>query len=470
MASEPSPRDKILVLSEDFQEIGNSTPLVRVCSHLVQAGHHVLCTTTTTVKANQSWFRFEEANVQELNTHNTGKIELLRPEISNTESNVDWVATKLFRVQYMSLLTRGDFHTIIAHFPTTAETGVELKRHYADTGTRVRLVFVATSSIDTKVDNATQNLINEADVIWSLGPNVFRENRQTFETLKIGGESHYKFTLGKGLVNFQIPRTRSQRPDVTQISTFWQTEGNVFENGNEEREYRMKCNDYRAVAMALGDIAKARHLEKKSPQKWNIYNYTKPENCLKLEDDFKQETKQPTLNDLKQNLDPGAKTYEINHPKLPRALPNFYRQCLQMNKIVLAPEQNETTFNFPAWVAILAGIPTLVSSKSGIGSILQGIRQQCPDAENALVYLSGDLNQDAKVWKDAFYSNIYNDFNRAQTAAQNIAEYLRQNQDFWKSIDRFVDSIEDGKMQATQRNVSVFFLFVFIIPVSHDHI
>ena len=437
-------RTKTLVLAGDFQEIGDSTPLVRICEHLVQQGHHVLCTSTTKEK---EILKAEKANVERMKSQAGagGTIELIRPEDDGQTSSVYWIAGIMYRAYFRELLNNkisSRVRTIIATYPTTAQTGFELKEEYGKGD--IELVLIATSSIQSMDDKNSkiEGILSEADAIWSLGPDIYTKNHHIFNTVRGGvlNEKHKELFLGQSVTLSKKSLHESNSHDIFRVSTIWQKGVMVRKRGTIEREHQSDIENYKSVALALGDIASARHYNKKSDPKWNIFNCPMPQQSMEKE--------------LKGIMkDPSQKTLKIDSDKqLPNNLQNLNRQCLKNSSVIIAPERNEETFNFEMWDAVLSGTPALVCNESSIGRILQDIKEDCPHAENALVSLTGIVEHDAKTWKEAIYDKIYNNYNDAMDAAKKIGEYLNQKEELWEPLRLFLTSIgstslaQEGKL------------------------
>ena len=98
-----------------------------------------------------------------------------------------------------------------------------------------------------------------------------------------------------------------------------------------------------------------------------------------------------------------------------------WKNCLAY----IAPDVQEESFNFIALTAIWLGIPTLVSSQSTIGKFLLSIN--CPSTKKALINLTGNPEDDQKLWVDKIHKDILNHTARSIQWAKELSEYLHDH-------------------------------------------
>lgn len=100
--------------------------------------------------------------------------------------------------------------------------------------------------------------------------------------------------------------------------------------------------------------------------------------------------------------------------------------------MLLLPSRSEG-FGLVGLEGIAAGIPVLVSTRSGIGEFLSDV----PDAANAVVRVSGDLETDAAAWFNAL-DFVLRDRVTAFARAKRLREHLEQRLSWPDEIKRLL--------------------------------
>ena len=154
----------ILVLLSQFSEPGDSIFGHRFCKILVDSGHHLYATTTSTGKE----LRTEIINAQKLTFSSKGSSTLFEPEYDTDDKpSLTWINT--FHEEYFSYLSDLDDVTVIIGIQSeTGLTATKLKDSL-----QCKLVIVSQTNLESTHSGSTfsVNSLVESDPCITLAPN-----------------------------------------------------------------------------------------------------------------------------------------------------------------------------------------------------------------------------------------------------------------------------------------------------------
>ena len=393
----------ILVLLYRFSESQESLLGYELCKRLVQEGHDLLVTTTSTAK----WLENEIQRAKELTETSPGSITIIEPEYRELEEpSIDWIAN-LSKQYFGRLYSLTKVSTIIGTLPGTSQTAVELKDSL-----KCKLILLATTktqSENNSLENESISLAERADEIWSVGPDTYQHYQKIFYH-EFTGKSHHnhkEILLQPPIRNFpNLDGDIKEQQPRYKIVSIWNKPIPFFHKGKKMYSKGTDLKSFSSFGAALG------HINANSVQQqkltWNVYGLRFADSVIG-------------------SIKTGAKPNKLQLNALGK-VPPVDSLNWSANVAFVLPDVCDESFNFIALCSICLGIPTLVSSQSSIGKLLSNL--SCPAANRSIVSLTGILSEDMGTWVNKIESDILS--KDAKQWAKELSEYVRSNGDLWK--------------------------------------
>ena len=390
---------KILVLLYKFCESPGSTVGYKLCETLVQEGHNVLVTSTSTPKERE----VEKEAAKWMTKSLKGSIQIVEPEAEELEEpSPEWIA-KLHKTYFSQLTDRKDIKTIMGTLPGTSQTAVELKKIL-----RCRLLLIATTKVptDEKLKKEVRKLSSYADEVWSIGPDIYSHYDDIYRdfTLKV---SHKKIMLKPQMeINPQSSHWDSNRQtsiEPKRLITVWSNAYPYFFKGKEKNAAGSDMKNYFSLTSALKIINKEMPI-----LAWDIHGLKEKESVLE------------------HIRGPRCESVNINSlPDVQFIQDLSWKGCLAF----VAPDLQDESFNFLALTTMWLGIPTLVSKESSIGIFL--LTLDTPLKFKPIVNLTGDSVTDRHVWANKINDELLSKESNPIFWAEELAEFLWRSDDTW---------------------------------------
>ena len=360
-----------LVLLHRFVASGDSLPGYKLCQKLVEEGHQLLVTTTA---KNEDAEREQDEAIK-MSEKWSGNITLLKPECEELEEpSPNWIAKhhKTY-FGYLSQFKEVNIHTVIGILPETTQTAIDLKKTL-----HCKLVLLAATKIGTTNDDLgteVNRLVEHADEIWSIGPDLFSHFDEIFLTSGRNLSQKHKQILFK-------PDGASKKRDgethgINCISSIWNPDQQLYFKGQKLRSKGSSQHSFKSLAEALTVINEDYQKVGKPELSWFVHGLADEDNGQKS---FRKEMSDNPF------LVPAGK---------PTSFSDEIAK-LSESTIFIVPEEREETFNFTALEAMSLGVPTLVSSQSSVGIFLQ--TRSIPNRNRVTVNLTGNYESDKKLW------------------------------------------------------------------------
>ena len=382
----------ILVLLHRFSASGDSLAGFKLCQKLVEEGH------TTT--ANNEDAEREQEEARKMSEKLGGNIFLLKPEYEELEEpSAKWIA-KLHKTYfgYLSQLEEVNIHTIIGILPGTTQTAIDLKKTL-----HCKLVLLATTKIGTINDHRgteVYRLVEHADEIWSIGPDLFSHFDEIFLTSGGNLSQKHKQILFKpdGASKNRDGETHS----INCISSIWNSDQQLYFKGQKLRSKGSCQHSFKSLAEALAQINEDYQKVGKPELSWFVYGLADEENGQKS---FRKE-----MSDNPFLVPVGKPT-------------SFTDRIEKLNKstIFIVPDEREETFNFTALEALSRGVTILVSSQSSIGKFLQS--HSIPNRDRVTVNLTGNGESDKKLWIEKI-TELCEELSKHKISAPRLKDYF----------------------------------------------
>ena len=341
----------ILVLLYKFEESQESLLGFQLCRRLVQEGHDLLVTTTST----EECLKNEVQRAKELSESTPGSITLVPPEyLELEEPSIDWIANTS-RHYFGQLYDNSDVDTIIGMLPGTTQTAVYLKEEL-----KCKLVLLGITKIqseDQSMENEFILAANRADEIWSVGPDTYHHYQAILDEKGVQSCVSHKEILLKPQVTDFVPDfvEEIKEQPILEIVSMWNQPVAFFHKGKKMQYKGSGIDSFSSLGAALGKVNS--EVDQQYNMKWSVFG-------LKFTD---------IISSIEHIANENRLTL--------RALEEVLQiQNLNWNKgsAFIVPDVQDESFNFIALCTIWLGIPTLVSSQSSIGKFLSQL--PCPVA------------------------------------------------------------------------------------------
>ena len=400
----------ILVLLYKFSESQESLPGYNLCQKLVQEGHEILVTTTSS----KDELNAEKEVAKYMTEKWRGSVTILEPEYEELEEpNAEWIA-KLHRAYFGFLSCRTDVHTIIATLPGTTKTAVDLKKDL-----KCRLILLATTKIGADQEQLKAEVNRQsvwADEVWSLGSDIFNHYQDIFQevtttSLIRHNQIHIQPYINNALCYWQWnDQTRSRTDAIRKIVSVWNDGYPFYYKGSKTHSRGSSVQGFCAFSAALVKLNEEAVQRDMGKIQWNVHG-------LKGQEQTINSIQGPTNSRLMQlvALSSVKSLEEIT-----------WKNC----SAFIVPDYNDESFNFIALAALWQGIPTLVSRESGIGKFLLSL--SCPQKLKPLVALTGDAKIDKDIWLKKIYYEILNHNANPVEWAKQLSTHLHNSARLWE--------------------------------------
>ena len=413
----------ILVLLFKFDESQESLLGFQLCQRLVQEGHDLLVTTTSTAK----WLENEIQRAKELSESARGSITLVQPKYRELENpSTDWIAN-LSGQYFRQLYDKSNVDTIIGMLPGTSQTAVELKE-----ALECKLVLLGTTKVqsyDTSLEHEFISLVKKADEMWSVGPDTYHHYQAILEEL--GAQSyvnHKEILLRPQINNVRDIEEKNREQSSHEIVSIWNKPISFFHKGKKMYSNGNDIDSFSPLGVALGKI----NSNSVQQTKWKVYGLKFADTIIRL---IKSKE---SHNKLK--LKPLGKVPPVGH--------------LNWNNIsaFVVPDIRDESFNFIALCTMWLGIPTLMSDQSSLGKFLLSLSSLV--GARCIVPLTGNFSDDSSVWEKKIKNDILSKDARPIRWAKELSDHLRNSGEPWK-LDSIVlhkpPNIDDDVLDITEK-------------------
>ena len=312
-------------------------------------------------------------------------------------------------IKYYQDLVSEKFDFIIAHLPYLADGALNLRDFCRKHGQTPEVILVAHAlplMDDGEMDDdRLQSWLNEADLILSVGGNVWMQIDSFINDRCITTE-HKLYLPG---LSAEFTKMREPHPN-RQLSG----EQNVLIMVPERDHLEVSGLDFELAVISTVQASQNIMLREGSSLTRQLsFN-------LKLVATKEEEKPlwEKNFNDIKEKHKVQGRTpnFKFCAPqKLEKLRPLIKRAAV----VVLPTKQDATPFGVETWNALAAGIPALVSRSSGLASFLddKGVAE-------AVVWDGQGFTESTEEWKKRLVQKITNP-NEAQQIAQELREILK---------------------------------------------
>ena len=395
----------ILVLLYRFDESQESLLGFQLCQRLVNEGHDLLVTTTSS----GHWLEKENLRAKELSESTSGSIRLVQPDCREWEKpSIDWIAN-LSRQYFGRLYNREDVDMIIGTLPGTSQTAVDLYQAFKDLSLKSELVLLCTTKIQSEDKELKKEFIsvaNKADEIWSVGPDIYHHYQLILEEQDAQHDCHKEIQLQPQISNVPDIEKETKGHPIRKIMSIWHKPTRFFHKGKTMFSKGSAIDSFASLGAALGKI----NSESVQQYWWYVYGLQFTDEHIKLIQSQADQNK-----------------IKLKGPGKVPAVDDL--NWLKPLAFIL-PDVQEESFNFIALCTIWLGIPTLVSSQSSIGKFL--LKLTCPVVERAVVSLTGNPLEDTDRWMKKIKNDILSEDARPMQWAKELSEHIRNNSELWK--------------------------------------
>ena len=335
------------------------------------------------------------------------KVQLIggkRPRGSTKKPNIEWLDENI-ATYYPDLLKENSYHFIIGHAPYLANGPFNLKDRYPEGDGKPKVILMIHDlprASDGDIDEDTLlEWLTEADVIFSVGKKVEAEINSCITSLdpKQSHPVHKMYIPSYPLELFNI---RKDSANVCGIR-------NVTMMTGDSKDLEIRGVDFPlAVASAIGA---SKHILKFEGAKIN----------LDLLTDNKEDKEQwkKDFPVLVQKEEFSGKSLHFQ-PDAPKTIAKVKTHMRRSNLFILPLKPDSPSFGTEALSAVAAEVPILISSHSGMASILAAI------VEDESVVRESSVEPEKETWKDRIIQRLVN-LEEAQRAASTLREQFLLN-------------------------------------------
>ncbi|XP_070559094.1 uncharacterized protein [Ptychodera flava] len=265
------------------------------------------------------------------------------------------------------------------------------------------------------VENSACKIASEASAIFSVGPYVYEHYRTKYQALKSVEHVCYYPDLNKQFSKTMVQPYSGSHKQILTIC-----------NVKSKDDF---CR-YDVVAMAMGKVGKQFHGVHETVPVWKLYGVNE-----RISDDFRKYLI--------------AKS-QCGHLNIPAPYSNVslatLKTAIQQSVLLLAPEKKDP-FNFAAYLAMQAGLPTLVPSCSGINVFLDRLFPGDDYSDYCSVdtgFYGNTAETDSKNWCDKIISRINpRTCGVAFKRADEIKKKLVDNPEILQSQKQFIQKCQE---------------------------
>ncbi|XP_070563456.1 uncharacterized protein [Ptychodera flava] len=420
----------VLIVNDEWGTAkgGISTVNRQIASILVQAGFDVYVTALQADEADHK--NAKEAGITKILTPEVGRY------IRDKTPDLDWL--KLHR-HFFSYLRQEipELSFIIGHAPITHYAALSMREDVFPEAESVFFNHIIPEDTETYKETGTPQRVEQKesdlfemaskfDIICSIGPRMKSHFTNKYRALPHPGPTHIEL----------IPQPDQKFFDIQMKEAPKDFKGSIFRVIAVGRVKGVeKLKGYDLVAQAMGRVAESFHGMFQRPPKLIIRGIPLDESDESREF-FNRHNKSPYLQVI----------------MYPYGTQDDIRIDFQQSHLCIMASRSEP-FGMVGLEAMATGIPTLVTSNSGLAELIRTDEDLRMYAHSLIVdvgYNSTPDERDVKAWEEAI-RYILNNYKVAFDRAQTIKTILRESKAINKSVENFKVILRERK----NRNVEL---------------
>ncbi|XP_077994471.1 uncharacterized protein LOC144448192 [Glandiceps talaboti] len=264
--------------------------------------------------------------------------------LSNKDPSSDWLIGS-HRSLYPDMYTIPGVDVVVGHMALGRDNslvGAALIQRDEVTGSASLFLFnhgIPEDAGDNDLEKTALEAAKEATAIWSIGPYVYDHFKTKYKALNPHPTHHcYYPALNEQFTKMMVQPNHEGRQQILTICSVMSRED---------------FQQYKEIAIAMGKVAGTYKDVQRSIPKWILHGV-----CKDVSDEFKQYLqKEAKYGPLEISVYTSVELEEL-------------RTAIQQSVLLVAPEKKDP-FNFPAFLAMQAGLPVLISSCSGLSRTLK---------------------------------------------------------------------------------------------------
>ena len=335
-----SPAPSVLLVSTDWRDWDVTSAMVTVNSVVAQC----LISTCSDILVYSTVVQFQDSISSEVRAAaERAHVQLIGCEKPRREAvpKKDWL-TECWEQHYPCLAESHNFTHVIGYFPQTAKTAIAIRDGLRGKGLDCTCVLLVVNSRRKKPLEKSIKLINKADVVYSVGPLLFREcdRHVTAPHRMIFPVPHVIDVTQPSVLLSDIPGTMPNKD----IVTFYPENG--IRGPGEEHQHKMLV----LVIKAISEVAKSYFLRHNANVvEWHIYGVP----------DKDREEQKAVIQEH---------SVFLEFKWMLHQQPADATKILELASLCVSPWQ--TSYDPNALYPLVYGVPTLLCAGSGVAEIL----------------------------------------------------------------------------------------------------